>query len=45
MESTGEKFKVIAPYQPVHGDEIKLVIGDRIIVLHTYDDGTFSAVN
>lgn len=36
---SSEEFKAIANYAPVHGDEIKLTVGDRVTLLHSYDDG------
>ncbi|RKO95290.1 hypothetical protein CAUPRSCDRAFT_13000 [Caulochytrium protostelioides] len=33
------KYIVIAPYVPAHSDEIKLAVGDQIVILHMYDDG------
>lgn len=36
-----EKYRAVADYEPQHHDEIKLTTGNQIIVLHSYDDGTY----
>lgn len=33
------KYRVAAEYEPAHEDEIALVVGDIVYVLHAYDDG------
>ncbi|KAJ3038646.1 hypothetical protein HK097_003107, partial [Rhizophlyctis rosea] len=34
-----EKYRAVADYEPQHHDEIKLIQGNNIIILHSYDDG------
>ena len=36
-----DAYKAIANYAPIHGDEIKLTLGDKVTLLHSYDDGKF----
>ncbi|KAJ3086071.1 hypothetical protein HK102_013545 [Quaeritorhiza haematococci] len=38
-EESSAQYRAIATYVPVHGDEIRLSPGDRVVVLHSYDDG------
>ncbi|KAI8919171.1 Septin-domain-containing protein [Powellomyces hirtus] len=35
----GQRYKASASYIPNHGDEIRLVTGQVVSVLHSYDDG------
>ncbi|KAJ3020827.1 hypothetical protein HKX48_000127 [Thoreauomyces humboldtii] len=35
----GQRYKASASYQPNHGDEIRLVAGQIVSALHSYDDG------
>ncbi|KAJ3042712.1 hypothetical protein HDV00_006769 [Rhizophlyctis rosea] len=34
-----EKYRAVADYEPQHHDEIKLTLGNQVIILHAYDDG------
>ncbi|KND00582.1 uncharacterized protein SPPG_03706 [Spizellomyces punctatus DAOM BR117] len=44
-EKIEERFVAYAGYVPVHGDELQLTAGDRVILLHAYDDGWILAKN